>query len=575
MNFTNYSIIRELGRGGMAKVYLAEHKTLGHKVAIKVLDKEFVHNDNIRKRFLAEARSLAGMNHPNIVRVTDLIEENESAAFVMDLINGQNLADLLSKKQISSNDIKKIALELLDALEFVHNNGLVHRDIKPANIMMNSSGRIVLMDFGIMKDLEAAGQDATGTQLNESLGTLRYMSPEQIRQTSKVDQKSDIYSFGVLLWEMVSGKKLYESFSSNLDIQNAIITSPLPICNPEWDEIILKATKKDPDKRLSIIELRTRIQKKNDVSHDKKTVRVPSNSGTITLNKKWAFVIGLGFALVFLVGISLFFDIFKLNQKSIKDAKALFEAKDYKAVLEILDQEKAKEDTLALYLLGKMYSEGLGVSPDKKTAANYFEHASIKGYAPAQMEFGYFLEWGIGRQIDKNQAFKWYLEAANQGFIPGELKIAACNRFGIIVRSNYVEAVRWYQRSVLKGDAEAQANLGVMYELGYGGLKKDISKAKYWYEKSVLSGNSIGEYRLGILYYNGLGGKQDLFKAFDLISKSANKGHPLAEFKVGELFEKGDGTPKNESQAIYWFKKSAHHGVSRATAKLRHLNDEK
>jgi serine/threonine protein kinase len=255
LNTSQYRVASLLGQGGMAKVYLAEHKTLGHKVAIKVLNKEYFHNDNIRKRFLAEAKSLAGMNHPNIVRVADLIEENESAAFVMEYIEGRTLRNYLEEKgKLSDDEIKHLFGQMLDAVGYVHEQGLIHRDIKPSNFMLDGRGNIKLLDFGIAKAADATSAEYTQTGTGVQMGTPMYMSPEQIVSTKAVTTQSDIYSLGVVLWQMVSGMKPYDIATlSTFQIQSKIVNEPLPKTGTGWDELIGKATEKSVEKRYSVI----------------------------------------------------------------------------------------------------------------------------------------------------------------------------------------------------------------------------------------------------------------------------------------------------------------------------------
>jgi serine/threonine protein kinase len=254
-NNITYNSISLIGQGGMAKVYLAEHKNLGHKVAIKVLNKEYFHNDNIRKRFLAEARSLAGMNHPNIVRVTDLIEENDSAAFVMEYIEGRTLREYLEEKgKLPDDEIKHLFGQMLDAVGYVHEKGLIHRDIKPSNFMLEGRGNIKLLDFGIAKAQDASSAEYTQTGTGLQMGTPMYMSPEQVKSTKDVTVQSDIYSLGVVLWQMAAGRKPYDTNTlSTFQIQLKIVNDPLPKIGTGWDDLIGIATEKSVEKRFSAI----------------------------------------------------------------------------------------------------------------------------------------------------------------------------------------------------------------------------------------------------------------------------------------------------------------------------------
>lgn len=263
-------------------MFLAEHKTLGHKVAIKVLNKEFFYNNNIRKRFLAEARNLARMNHPTIVRVTDLIEENESAAFVMEYNEGRTLRDYLEEKgKLPDAEIKHLFGQMLEAVGYVHEQGLIHRDIKPSNFMLDGRGNMKLLDFGIAKARDTSSAEYTQTGTGVQMGTPMYMSPEQVLATKEVTNQSDIYSLGVVLWQMVSGVKPYDSTTlSTFQMQEKIVKEPLSKTGTKWDDFIGKTTQKDVSLRSSTISESKLIFKVN------KKLSEDSDDDTVFLNSE-------------------------------------------------------------------------------------------------------------------------------------------------------------------------------------------------------------------------------------------------------------------------------------------------
>ena len=254
-DISKYKLKKKLGEGGMATVYLAENTKFRTDVAIKFLNVEYIHNENIRKRFLAEARSMFKMSHPNIVRVTDLIEEGRMVAFVMEYIEGETLKERLENSpKIKNKEIKNLFLQMLSAVDYVHQAGFVHRDIKPSNFMLTKEQNIKLLDFGIAKNTEKDKEDYTVTATNSILGTPLYMSPEQIKSTKAVTYQSDIYSLGVVLWEMVMGKKLYNTQTiSTFELQNKIVNEQLPTTNTDWDTLITKATENDLSKRYTSV----------------------------------------------------------------------------------------------------------------------------------------------------------------------------------------------------------------------------------------------------------------------------------------------------------------------------------
>jgi serine/threonine protein kinase len=247
-----YLLGATLGKGGMATVYLAENEKSGVQVAVKVLNREYLHNENIRGRFFSEARHLMRLCHSNIVKVFDVIDQDGSAAFVMDYVEGESLKIHLERNgRLDDNQIKGLFVQMLEAVGYIHGNGLVHRDIKPSNFMIGKDGHVTLLDFGIVKTIDPSASEYTMTGTNQQMGTPMYMSPEQVKSTKSVDSKSDIYSLGVVLWQMVAGKKPYDTETlSTFDIQLKIVTESLEYTNTVWDGLIEKATSNSSDGRI-------------------------------------------------------------------------------------------------------------------------------------------------------------------------------------------------------------------------------------------------------------------------------------------------------------------------------------
>jgi serine/threonine protein kinase len=246
-----YTIISHLGQGGMATVYLAEQINNGNKVAVKVLNSEFLNptNSNIKNRFIAEAKILIKINHPNIVKVFQLIIQPNVVAYVMEYVPGITLQQLINeKRKFHDIELKEIILKLLKAIGNIHNNNIIHRDIKPSNIIISNTGDLKLVDFGIAKGVGYNSNDYTNTAIGQNMGTPRYMSPEQIKGMKDTTIHTDIYSVGVVIWQMVSGKLPYDC--PHYEIQSRVVSEYLPDTYSIWEEIIKKATHKEINKRF-------------------------------------------------------------------------------------------------------------------------------------------------------------------------------------------------------------------------------------------------------------------------------------------------------------------------------------
>lgn len=252
----NYTTTQLIGEGGMAAVYEAVHQTFDdRKVAIKILNPILTANKNLCQRFVNEAKIMASLTHPSIVHVLDFEERDDMLAIVMELLTGNSLTQYIHQQgTLNPEQAKAIMEQVLSAFTFAHNKGVVHRDVKPANIFILEDGTPKILDFGIAKILSGeADMTTTGMQM----GTLSYMSPEQIKDAKHIDLRTDIYSLGVTLYYMLSGKKAYDTTTmSDWDLRNAIVREPLPRLtnNSEFQTIIDKATEKTPEDRFQSCE---------------------------------------------------------------------------------------------------------------------------------------------------------------------------------------------------------------------------------------------------------------------------------------------------------------------------------
>ena len=254
-----YKILAKLGAGGMGEVYLAEDTTLDRKVAIKVLPDHLLSDEHARKRLLREAKAAATLDHPNICSIYEVGESDGRSFIAMQYVVGETLAERMKKQPVPLSETLSIATQVADALAEAHAHGFVHRDIKPANIIVTERRQAKVMDFGLAKptpralDSEAETQSMLTTP-GMVIGTLPYMSPEQVRG-EEVDVRSDIFSFGTMVYEMVSGRQPFVSPSA-AETASAILTNhPMPLVRfapdvpNELERIVRKCLEKDRQRR--------------------------------------------------------------------------------------------------------------------------------------------------------------------------------------------------------------------------------------------------------------------------------------------------------------------------------------
>ncbi|HQR36724.1 MAG TPA: serine/threonine-protein kinase, partial [Blastocatellia bacterium] len=228
----HYKIVSLLGRGGMGEVYLAEDSRLERNVALKVLPAAFTQNPDRVRRFEREAKTASALNHPNILTIHEVGKVDGTHYIVSEFVDGQTLRVLIERGKLGVSPAAAIAEQVASALSVAHEAGIIHRDIKPENVMVRPDGLVKVLDFGLaklteMKSLPANSQASTLAKLSTEpgtvMGTVSYMSPEQARGL-KVDHRTDIFSLGVMLYEMVAGRRPFEGATTS-DVMAALLTA--------------------------------------------------------------------------------------------------------------------------------------------------------------------------------------------------------------------------------------------------------------------------------------------------------------------------------------------------------------
>jgi len=250
----HYRILEKIGAGGMGEVYLAEDTKLNRKAALKFVSKQYLADSEVKTRFMREAQATAALNHPNIIHIYEVSEYKGRPFLAMELVEGQSLRDVLKNEELPIHRILDIALQACAGLAEAHEAGIVHRDIKPGNILLDKKGRVRLVDFGLAK---VEGETRL-TQTGLTVGTVGYISPEQIKG-EKTDQRSDIFSFGVIFYEMIAGRQPLRRDSDAATLHAIVNETPDPLARykagvpPGLQEIVNKALDKDVETRYQTV----------------------------------------------------------------------------------------------------------------------------------------------------------------------------------------------------------------------------------------------------------------------------------------------------------------------------------
>ncbi len=297
--FPQLEILQLLGKGGMGAVYKGRQPALDRIVALKILPPHPASDTGFAERFTREARALARLNHPNIVAVHDFGSAGPYHYFVMEYVEGGNLRELEQEGRFSPREALKIIPQICEALQYAHDEGIVHRDIKPENVMLDKRGRVKITDFGLAKITGIAADKLRLTGARDVMGTPHYMAPEQVEHPREVDHRADIYSLGVVFYEMLTGELPLGRFaapSSKVQVDVRI------------DEVVLHTLEKEPSRRYQhAVEVKTDVE---TIASAEKSVAAPQAGRSADARLQTAATIARWTARIFSILLLLFFGTF-------------------------------------------------------------------------------------------------------------------------------------------------------------------------------------------------------------------------------------------------------------------------
>ena len=574
-----YRILKVLGQGGFGITYLAIQVRLDRKVAIKeFFMKDFCERNettsqvtlgtagsretvnSCREKFWKEAKHIAHLNHPNIIHIIEVFDENSTSYYVMEYIEGGSLENKLGTTGLSMSDATRYILQVAETLKYIHKKNIAHLDIKPSNIMLNGNDEIVLIDFGVSKqyDFSTGGQTSVSpASCSFGYAPLEQYDPDGVKEFSP---KPDIYSLGATYFKLLTGIIPLNAFRITKDfLQENLKAKGVPTA---VISVICKSMEKLQENRFS--DVSSFIEELNSISlqvadsSDKKDENIAykqNEEGTAVMPSQEEI------------------DIWVKNVIS-----GEYNTGRYERAFEYFSEYAKMGNATAQYYLGKMYYEGqcVGGSRNYAIAAEWYRKSAEQGNVDAQYSLGSMYENGEGVFKDYAKAVEWYRKSAEQGNADAQYSLGSMYEYGLGVSEDWVKAVEWYRKSAEQGNANAQYNLGYSYEHGLG-VSEDYSKAAEWYRKSAEQGNAkaVEWYRKsaeqGNMYKYGLGVSQDYAKAAEWYRKSAEQGNATAQCQLGTMYEKGRGVSEDYAKAVEWYRKAAEQGYVYAQRYLGRL----
>ncbi|PKK64258.1 kinase-like protein [Rhizophagus irregularis] len=604
-DYKHFNNIQEIGFGGFGKVYRANWKNSHDFLALK----SFINFNIAAKEIVNELKLQRDVDfRENIIRFYGISTENQSDNsgkyfLVMEYVDSGTLRNYLSEhsENLIWNDKLNLALQLANAISWLHDKKIMHHDLHSNNILVQKKA-IKLADFGLSKRIKKL----INFQSN-LFEIVAYIDPKIFNikgdinnqnQVYSLNKKSEIYSIGILFWELSSGRPPFCNKSYNIDLAMEILQGlrekPIPNTPEGYVKIYTECSYNDPDKRptanqiiIKLNEIISDFQQNNFGDIQLSSITISENNNNL-LHEKMSQIIQ-NFSKINIkekepsISSSLIIDNFSMvvNEltillENIETNRGKYEIINYLKNHNITSQEfynwllNNQDNSDSIVLLGVLNHFGIVISVDEQKAFGLYLNAAILGNVYGIICLGYCYGEGIGTSINKQKAFELFQEAANLGNSRGIYNLGYCYLNGIGISVDKQMAFESCQKVASKGFALGMAGLGYCYEKGFG-TSVDGEKAFELYQKAANLGNVLGICNLGCCYLNGLGTSVDNQKAFEIFQNAADMGDNSAQYNLAYMYENGKGIEKDIDQAIYWYKKSAEQGDQDAQDKINEL----
>ena len=590
----NYELGRLLGRGGYAEVFTARDVRLGRELAVKVLRPDLILSEQLVGRFRREALAVSAVNNAHIVPVYDVGESDGVLWILMPLVQGETLKSILAREgRLSCPETRRILLEAAGALHAAHQSGVIHRDIKPENLMIEGgTGRVMLMDFGIAKAIDAGGENTlTGTGV--IVGTPRYMSPEQATGKQALTAATDQYSLAVVGYQMLSGRVPFEGDNVREVMARQLFDEPVPLSRllpevpPEISSSIHRALRKDPARRFSSMEVFAQALRGEALPAEAggKARRSSPPAELPRPGRHWvALAAATGVLAAGLYGAAragMFGGSEALPspdsvvavpdparpgpsrnparnsgnpaRQPSRPAAVLardtasadptvpvvltcaeaMEAEDWAAAFPQCTAE-AEGSNAARRNLGILYAEGRGVPRDDRLASVHLGLAAQGQEFPPDtqavvlMARRYDAGLGVPGGPDRSRGAGLWEVAAGMGVVEAWPEIARRYSTGDGRRKNDAEAARWYRKAAETGHVPSMLRLAELLDRGQG-VRKDEAEAGRWYSLAAEQRDPEGEFQIAMRLLTGKGGfARDDTKGMEWLRRAAEHGHSEA-----------------------------------------------